>query len=167
MLVSINAFCQSKSVQDDMTHFQNREQIVYCLQLPLHEYLQPQSPVKAAFVFKNKKDRSLKMSVQGFFKTAPDERFEQYIDSRYTKAAHTPAKSILKSEMNKTSGCYYELYYLQNSAKAFRMLEMIWVRSEDVVILKVKFPVKALGVWMQRIDRLIKMNSHCEPDDEN
>ncbi len=107
------------------------------------------------------------MSVQGFFKSAPGERFEQYIDARYLKAGHTPAKTILKSGMNKTSDCYYELYSLQNSAKVFRMLEMIWVRSEDVVILKVKFQVEALGVWMQRIERLLKMNSHCEPDDEN
>jgi hypothetical protein len=160
-IVAFKATGQIAATPLDLKIFHNIEQIEFCIHLPLNEYAPPTSPIKACFEFKHKKNRNGRMSVQGFFKTTPAEKFEQYIESRYLHAANKQQKTLLKSEMRKEHACYYELYYLKGSDKAFRMLEMIWVRSDDVVILKVKFPVRELAIWQQRIHYLANLDLIC------
>ena len=143
------------------SEFKNIEQIEFCVPLPLAEYIEKESPQRAWHVFANKADPSHELSIQGKFKTYPQQALKEYIALRYTNDDVKQGQVIVRSKMNEQTNCYYETSYWHATEKTMRLAEMIWVRPDDVVVLQVDYALSDTTLWNQRLDFLINQDSYC------
>lgn len=141
--------------------FESREQIVYCLPLPLHTYAQDTKNryERGEFLFKNKKNNSYELHVQGFFRTE-NASLSDY-KTAYLAQAEEDGKRIDTQKEVTASNCFYIKGGYGNIYDKQRFIDIVWLRPDECVKFSVDYTVADTTVWDKWLPTLTACAAKC------
>lgn len=161
LLLTTSIFAQSKDLGFGLRMFNNIEQTVYCVPLPLNEIKELPANQRASHSFVHKKNKNYTITISGYY--VSDEKIT--LDSLYKKQnsaeLEEEGKIITQNRLFKSKDCFYSIGYYNNFLGKMEFLEITWLRGDELIKLEINYPVKEKEIWKNRLKVIID-NAYCK-----